>query len=101
MILLGDEAGARVRDADDLRSFKVVLRGVDLAGAVETLTADGYAPEIEDDRLWLSAGRVRSELVAARQGAFDAMIGYARTRGFASSDGARLRAHYETEGSGN
>jgi hypothetical protein len=90
-------------DPDDFKSLKVVVhaqdgRGDDLAAAlapIATLDSDGnvllaiaglkrLAGERAADPRWLAA--------------FDAMVAYARTRGWVDAGGSALQAHCEWDG---
>jgi hypothetical protein len=90
----GGEARAVVAEPEDLKRLHAEFRGVGDAAAATALTAAGLGT-VDGDDVWLSAAALR----AAGDGSpdwlagFDAMLGYAASKGWASADGELVRAH--------
>ena len=92
--------GVRIGDAGNLRALDVRCEpGVDLAAAL------GSFGEVTDDgqHVWLLIDELRTRAGASvaavelddwRDG-FDAMVTFARSKGWTSVDGRRVRAHVE------
>jgi hypothetical protein len=87
-------------DVDDFNAFKVLARGLrtqELADAfapVGQMADDGDAfIDIEAVKRLAGERSSRSEWLAS----FDAMVDYARSRGWVSADGRSIRAHCEWE----
>lgn len=92
--------GVRIGEAGNLRALAVrCAPGVDLAAAL------GQFGEVADDggHVWLLIDELRSRAgasVAADEfddwgDGFDAMVTFARSKGWTSADGRRVRAHVE------
>jgi hypothetical protein len=80
------EARASVEDPGNLRQLHAEFRGVNVAAGLGR--ADG-------DHAWLDAGALRAagDGSAAWAAGFDGMLAYAASKGWASEDGTRVRAH--------
>lgn len=92
-------AHAVVVDADDCSSLKVVGRpGMDVASIVDLLVAEGIAEAADDGHVALSVAWLRGAARGQAVGEgwddrFDAMLKYARTRGWCDSTGRFVTAH--------
>jgi hypothetical protein len=93
-------AAAVLREPDDFRSLKVVVnapgddrgRLADALASVGRLDGEGNA-FLEIEALKRLAGDRAAD--AEWLGSFDAMVGYARGKGWVDADGAALQAHCE------
>jgi hypothetical protein len=91
-------------EADDLRALKVLARGLDedRARLADALAPVGLLADSGDALLDVHA---LQRLAGPRAGdeqwleQFDAMVAYARSKGWVSSDGQRLQAHCEWQAS--
>jgi hypothetical protein len=92
-----------LREPDDFRSLKVVVRGAldRHAALLEALAPVGELDDQEhaflavDGLKRLAGDRARDEQWLA---SFDAMVEYARDKGWVAEDGASLQAHCEWAG---
>jgi hypothetical protein len=90
----GGEVSAAVTEPDDLKRLHAEFRAVGDADAAAALAAAGLGT-VDGDNVWLSAAALR----AAGDGSadwlagFEAMLGYAASKGWASTDGELVRAH--------
>ncbi|MCT2581603.1 hypothetical protein [Actinophytocola gossypii] len=81
---------ASVEDVRNLRQLHVELAGIDDRAAAEALAGAGLG-ELDGDHAWLRIAALRAAGEDAWRAEFDAMIEYARTKGWV--DGERVRAH--------
>ncbi|MEU2348315.1 hypothetical protein [Modestobacter sp. NPDC049651] len=89
----------RVVDVDDLKRLHVAVGAVTDEEADQALRSAGLG-RLDDGAAWLDAAALRA---AAEAGAtapdwaaqWDGMVGFARSRGWVSEDGATLQAHVE------
>jgi hypothetical protein len=81
-----------VQDVRNLRQLHVELDGVDDATGAAAIAEAGLGT-VDGDHAWLDIARLRAEGddTDGWRADFDAMIGYARTKGWV--DGDRVRAH--------
>jgi hypothetical protein len=88
------EVRASVQDPQNLKQLHAEFRGVDDEAAAAALAAAGLGT-VGDGHAWLDARALRAagDGSAARAAEFDKMLAYAAGNGWASADGARLRAH--------
>jgi hypothetical protein len=88
------EARASVEDPGNLRQLHAEFRGVNDDAADAALAAAGLG-RVDGDHAWLDAGPLRAagDGSAAWAAGFDAMLAYAASKGWASADGTRVRAH--------
>ena len=97
MIIDVTASGVSLRELRAFDGFHVeAARDVDLA---EALTLAGAGREIGDGDVFISADWIRG-VMAEREdddeewhAGFEAMLGYARSRGWISEDGDGIRAH--------
>lgn len=92
--------GVRVGEAGNLRGLAVrVAQGVDAAAMIApvgTIDADGAHAWLAIDALKaLALGAVASDEHDDWSDGFDAMVAYAATKGWTSTDGLSVRAHLE------
>jgi hypothetical protein len=96
VLVSSDEGGARatVEEPGNLRQLRAEFRGVSDDAAAAALAAAGLGT-VDGDHAWLdtSALRAAGDGSAAWASGFDAMLAYAAGQGWASGDGARVRAH--------
>ena len=92
--------GAQVLDAGDLKALSVTLQdGIEVHDA--TAATSLGTPSDDGGAVWLDVAELKSTAHASFAGAvpdgwgdgFDAMIDYARTKGWLSDDGGAVRAH--------
>lgn len=95
-VLVSPEAGlprAEVRDPQDLKQLHVEFRGVDDAPAGDAIEAAGLGT-VQGGHAWLDISALRAAGSGGdRAGEFEAMIGYARSKGWVDAAGTRVRAH--------
>lgn len=96
-VLVTEESGevrATVADAANLRQLHAEFRGVDDDRAAAALAAAGLG-RVDGDHAWLdeSALRAAGDGSAQWTAGFDGMLAYAAGKGWASPDGAAVRAH--------
>ncbi len=102
VVVPGDGSPIRVEQADDLRRFSASAPGRDAAAAGEALAALGAGFRAE------AAGHVAVRIDAVRDAVgdrpapdwdarFDAMVDYARGKGWLTPDGEAILAHLEEE----
>lgn len=90
----GGEVVATIADVGNLRQLHAEFRGIDDAAATAAL-ATAALGTVDGDHTWLDASALRAagdgspEWVAG----FDAMLAYAASKGWASADSSRVRAH--------
>jgi len=96
VLVCGNDDGilASVEDPGNLKQLHAEFRGISDEAAAAALAAAGLGT-VDGDHAWLDAGALRaandgSEAWAA---GFDGMLAYAASKGWASADGARVRAH--------
>jgi hypothetical protein len=91
---INGEALASVEDPGNLRQLHAEFRGVSDDAAAAALAAAGLGA-VDGDHAWLDAGALRAagDGTADWASGFDAMLAYAASKGWASEDGARVRAH--------
>ncbi len=97
LVLVADDGGvvrASVEDAHNLRQLRAELRGVSDAQADEALREAGLGT-LEGGHAWLVADalRVAGDGSSGWTADFYGMLAYAKTRGWMSADGSRVRAH--------
>lgn len=97
MIVVVDEGTARLDDPEDLKGFKVVVPSGDEATAAQALKSVGRL--VDRETAWIRAGAVRA-LAHGRvdddwEEGFEAMLGYAASKGWLSDDGSEIQAHVE------
>ena len=96
VLVSGDDGGTRalVEDPGNLRQLHAEFRGVTDDAAAAALAAAGLGV-LDGDHAWLDTGALRAagDGSAAWAAGFDAMLAYAAGQGWASEDGARVRAH--------
>jgi hypothetical protein len=87
---------AELREAGDLKRLHVEFRQVDDAAGAAALAAGGFGT-VADGHAWLDIGALRraGEDTEDWPGQFEAMVGYARHKGWTDAAGERLRAHIE------
>jgi hypothetical protein len=92
--------GAQVLEAGDLKALSVTLEdGIEVYHA--TANSPLGTPSDDGAAVWLDAAELKSAAQASFAGSapegwnegFDAMIEYARTKGWLSEDGNAVRAH--------
>jgi hypothetical protein len=90
-------AGVRLDDPADRRRFHVVRNGLAALDAALRAADAGYADGAEAmiDVNWLR-GQARDRVGADWPADFAAMLEYAATRGWPSSDRGHVRAHVES-----
>jgi hypothetical protein len=88
------EARASVEDPGNLRQLHAEFRGVNDDAADAALAAAGLG-RADGDHAWLDAGALRAagDGSAAWAAGFDGMLAYAASKGWASADSTRVRAH--------
>jgi glucan phosphorylase len=91
--------GVEVKDVDDLARLHVAVGAVTDEEADAALRSAGLG-RLADDTAWLDVAALRSaaEPQASAEGwakEWDGMVEQARTNGWASEDGASLKAHVE------
>ncbi|MCR5976564.1 hypothetical protein GDN83_02120 [Gordonia jinghuaiqii] len=90
-----------VLEATDDRRFQVEADACLTTADVGKQLADSGLGDIEGDHAWIDIGTL-TERLAATEGfdgrQFEAMVAYARERGWVSNDGGSLRAHLVREG---
>ena len=88
------EARASVEDPGNLRQLHAEFRRVNDDAAAAALAAAGLG-SVDGDHAWLDAAALRAAGDGSADWAsrFDAMLAYAAGKGWASEDGARVRAH--------
>ena len=96
-VLVADgDGGARasVQDPGNLRQLHAEFRRVNDDAAAAALAAAGLG-SVDGDHAWLDAAALRAAGDGSADWAsrFDAMLAYAASKGWASEDGARVRAH--------
>lgn len=95
MILIVSSAGTRLAEQANTKGFKVVTEQLELDEVVARLLADGYQPQLDNDRLWISIDQLRHALDPSHLPAFEHLMSYAKTLGFLSADSAKVRVHVE------
>lgn len=92
---------ATVLEPTDLTSLQVELDRVDEAAAARALAEAGLGV-VREGYAWLDVEALRAAALAGASAdaapGFDAMVAYARSRGWTSDDGRRVRAHCEHVG---
>jgi hypothetical protein len=88
------EVQASVEDPGNLKQLHAEFRGVSDEAAAAVLAAAGLGT-VDGDHAWLDAGALRAagDGSAAWISGFDGMLAYAASKGWASEDGTRVRAH--------
>ncbi|WP_283134684.1 hypothetical protein [Rhizohabitans arisaemae] len=94
----GETPRLEVEDADDCSRLHIHADGLDDETVGEALRTDGMGRPAGAGRMWLDVRALRER---ARTGArsddwderFDAMLGYARRKGWLSDDGTCVAAH--------
>ena len=88
------EVRASVEDPGNLKQLHAEFRGVSDDQATAALTAAGLG-SVDGEHAWLDAGALRAagDGSATWASGFDGMLAYAASKGWASEDGARVRAH--------
>lgn len=94
MIAVVGPDGVRVLEAAFLTALEARLDGVDARGADVALRAIG-AGSVRVEHAWLDIDYLRRQGPDSEdwRSGFDAMIAYARSKGWISADGATVRAH--------
>jgi hypothetical protein len=96
-VLVADDGGevrAAVADADNLKQLHAEFHGVGDDVAAAAISAAGLGT-VDGDHAWLDAGALRAagDGSAGWTAGFDGMLAYAASKGWASADGTRVRAH--------
>jgi hypothetical protein len=88
------EVRATVADAGNLKQLHAEFRGVGDDRAAAALSAAGLG-RVDGDHAWLNASALRAAGDGSAEWAarFDGMLAYAAIKGWASADGAAVRAH--------
>lgn len=101
MIVHTDLRSGRItlEQPDDFTAFHVAVAGGDVA---DERLAGALAPHgrLEGDHAWIEVDAVRAlageaATTEAWQAGFDAMVDYARSKGFLDGSGDAIRAHLE------
>lgn len=97
MVIVVDGDSVRLDAPEDLKGFKVVVASGDEASAGRALASVGRM--IDRETAWVRAGAVRALAHGRVDGdwddGFDAMLGYAASKGWLSDDGSEIQAHVE------
>ncbi len=88
-----------LEEPDDTKRFQVTVVGGDGVGMVFGALVDAAAGRLEGDDAWIAVDAVR-RMAAGRVGPewdadFDAMLAYARTKGWLDDTGSAIKAHVE------
>jgi hypothetical protein len=88
------EVRASVEDPGNLKQLHAEFRGVGDDAAATALSGAGLG-NVDGDHAWLgvSALRAAGDGSAAWTSGFDGMLAFAASKGWASEDGTRVRAH--------
>ncbi len=97
MVIVVDGDSVRLDDPEDLKGFKVVVPSGDETTVTQALKSVGRL--VDRETAWIRAGAVRA-LAHGRvdddwDEEFEAMLGYAASKGWLSDDGSEIRAHVE------
>jgi hypothetical protein len=95
-----DSTDVRLDEPDDCTRFHVqVGEGVDDVGA--RLSAASAGTMADDDHAWVHVAAVRrlatGHVAEDWSTRFDAMLAYARSKGWLDADGSAIRAHLERD----
>lgn len=98
--LRADPASVALEEPDDCGRFHVALRGGGDADALDEVLRANAVGSVDGDAEALVGVDAVRRLAAGSVGAtwdddFEAMLGYARSKGWLSEDGASIRAHVE------
>lgn len=89
--------GAELADPEDCKAFKVVVRGSDYEAARQAIEKVGWLESA--DAVWISVDSLRrmaaGRVPAAWSGDFQAMLSYARSKGWLDETGRYVRGHCE------
>lgn len=97
MVIVVDGDSVRLDEPEDLKGFKVVVTSGDEVSAERALGSVGRM--LDRETAWIRAGAVRA-LAHGRvdddwEEGFEAMLGYAASKGWLSDDGSEIQAHVE------
>jgi hypothetical protein len=97
---LGAEPPAvTLEEPQDCARFHVEVRGGDMIMTAEALVRSGVGRLVETDDALIAVAAVRSlaegRVPSTWERDFEAMLSYARTKGWLSDDGSEIRAHAE------
>ncbi|HZP29584.1 MAG TPA: hypothetical protein VFC99_11575 [Acidimicrobiia bacterium] len=93
-----------LEEPDDCKRFHLAVVGGRDAAMVFGALVDAAAGRLEGDHAWITVDSVR-RMAAGRVGPewdaeFEAMLGFARSKGWLDPTGGSIRAHVEWEGAG-
>lgn len=98
MVIVVGEETVELRDPTDCKGFHVETADVTSLG--DALGAAGAGRMDGDDALvaveWVKAAADEAGVGAGWLDDFEAMLGYARSKGWLTDDGAHIRAHVES-----
>lgn len=94
MIVVVTPGGARVEEPEVLDALSVRLDGLQRRDVAAAL---GAAGDFDGEHVWLEEDYLRTAgpSDASWRSSFDDMVAFARSRGWSSADGRRIRAHLE------
>lgn len=95
IVVLDPNEPPSVTDLDRLDRLHAEVRG-----SLDAVRLDDLCEPADDEHVWLHVGRARTIAVAATSDPafgdrFDAMIGYAASKGWLNAAGTHVRAHVE------
>jgi hypothetical protein len=97
--MAGDPASVALAEPEDCRRFHILVTGEGTLEALGQAIALSGAGQVDGDHAYIAIdwirGRAEGRVPSDWPASFDAMIGFARSKGWLDGEGGAIQAHIE------